>query len=146
MTDQAEAAAENLETPAVDTALAGRSVEELRGLGIFPAKPIGNANGHGGRRPPRHKSDREFRTEHQRVWLRVPKSRYKRIVEKVVQAAERGEPWAVILLRDMTAGKPTQAIEHKSEDGVLPIVAFIPEGVTVEGEAKELPPVNGPEH
>ena len=116
--------------------------------GIFPAKPVGNDNGNGGaRRGHEHKTERQRQTEYRELWLSMSRTKYRRMLKKVWAAAEAGEPWAVLLVRDQTAGKPAQAVEIKAEEGYLPLVVGMPPGVVdvVEGEARELPPGPGPD-
>ncbi len=124
------------------------TIEQLAGAGIYPVKAKDMSKSWTGKREgighPRT-GLAEKRRAFVQAWMDMPISRYKRMLKKVWKAAENGDAWAIGIVRDMTAGKPAQAVEHTGEVGILPIVAFIPEGVIVEGSAEELPPVNEPE-
>ena len=121
--------------------LAEHSEAKLRDAGVSVAPEPGGQ--HGAPPPGRKtKTSQEYQAEHLKQWRRIPKSRMARVIKKTLAAAEAGEPWAVQLVRDMTAGKPAQAVELKAEEGYVPLVVALPPGIVdpdvVDGESRPL--------
>ena len=59
----------------------------------------------------------------------IPARDRRQVVSNLVQAAVKGEPWAIKELMDRVLGKSIQAVEVKAEEGYLPLVVALPPGV-----------------
>lgn len=89
----------------------------------------------------------EKRREFERLLHETSRDDFRAIIDQLIEAAKRGEPWAVKDVLDRVLGKPKQAVQFDGEV-MQPLVVEIPaelwepqaeDAVTVDGEARELP-------